>query len=48
MTAWQTLGRYQYQYDEKGYTGWCRCVGGRLRNGLWPEWNENTGEKRYR
>lgn len=35
---WQTIGQYEYQYDSKGYTGWYRCVGGRLANGTWPEW----------
>ncbi len=43
---WQTLGNYEYEVGENGYTGWYRCVGGRLANGLWPAWN-SEGEKRY-
>jgi len=43
MTSWQTIGQYQYEYDENGYTGWYRCVGGRLADGRWPEWNSKTG-----
>lgn len=47
MTAWQTLGRYEYEYDEHGqYTGWYRCVGGRLANAHWPQWNYKTGAER--
>jgi len=46
MTSWQRLGQYECEYDECGYTGWCRCVNGRLANGRWPQWNENTGQKR--
>lgn len=46
MNAWQTLG--QYEYNRHGYTGWYRCVGGRGADGRWPQWNINTGEKRYR
>ena len=46
MTEWQTQGRYQYEYDENGYTGWCRYVGGRLSGGRWPAWNNQTGAKR--
>jgi len=47
MTSWQTLGKYEYEYDQSGYTGWCRCLGGRLADGRWPEWNANTGGHRY-
>ncbi len=46
MIAWQTIGRYEYEYNEHGYTGWFRCVGGRLASGCWPQWNNNTGQKR--
>lgn len=46
MHGWQRIGPYEYQFDKNGYTGWCRCVGGRLADGRWPEWNQNTGEKR--
>jgi hypothetical protein len=56
-TMWQTLGNYEYEaaqnYDRNGrpvggmfYTGWYRCVGGRLADGKWPAWNQNTGEER--
>ena len=49
MTFWQTLGRYEYECNcEVGYTGWCRCVGGQLADGRWPEWHSGTGETRYR
>lgn len=45
--AWMTLGRYEYEYDENGCcTGWCRCVGGRMANGRWPEFNSYTGVTR--
>lgn len=37
MTAWQQVG--QYEYDEAGYTGWRRCVGGCLASGAWPKWH---------
>lgn len=47
MKSWQTIGQYEFEYDENGYTGWCRCVGGRNANGLWPAWNQTTGAKRY-
>lgn len=43
---WQRIGDYEYEYDENGYTGWYRCVGGRLATGRWPAWNYNTGETR--
>jgi hypothetical protein len=46
MVFWQTLGRYEYEVNETGYTGWVRCVGGRLADGRWPKWNINTGERR--
>ncbi len=48
MTFWQTLGHYEYEVDDEGfhYTGWVRCVGGRLTDGRWPEWNIHTGERR--
>ena len=39
MKGWQTIGRYQYEYNEKGYTGRCRCVGGMLADGTWPSWS---------
>ena len=45
MTSWQRIGQYEYEFDNDGYTGWYRCVGGRMAGG-WPEWNSQTGEKR--
>jgi len=42
---WQTLGDYEYEVGPGGYTGWYRCVGGRLANGLWPQWRD--GVERY-
>ena len=49
MIAWQTLGQYEYEYeyDKSGYTGWYRCVGGKMADRRWPEWNNKTGETRY-
>lgn len=49
MNSWQIImSGYEYEYDEHGeYTGWYRCVGGRLENGQWPEWNSFTGATRY-
>ena len=46
---WQQIGGYEYEVDGKGtgYTGWVRCVGGKLADGRWPHWNELTGAKRY-
>ncbi len=45
---WQTLGKYQYEVNEKDdYTGWQRCIGGKLADGRWPEWNYKTGATRY-
>lgn len=44
---WLTIGGYQFEYDENGqYTGWYRCVGGRMADGRWPQWNNNTGASR--
>lgn len=45
-TAWQSQGQYEYEYDVFGYTHWCRCKGGRLASGHWPEFNNVTGETR--
>jgi hypothetical protein len=47
MTGWQTFGGYEFEFNSRGYTGWYRCVGGRLANGLWPEWCRETGVMRY-
>ena len=44
--GWQQIGLYQYEFNQSGYTGWYRCVGGRLASGLWPMWNYETGEQR--
>lgn len=38
MTGWQQIGNYEYEYDKNGYTGWYRCVGGRLVTGIHPQW----------
>jgi len=46
MYAWQQIGGYEFQFDANGYTGWYRCVGGRLADGRWPQWNYLTGEAR--
>lgn len=27
ITSWQNQGIYEYEYDQHGYTGWCRFVG---------------------
>ena len=47
MITWQIFGQYECEYYEDRRTGWYRCVGGRLADGRWPEWNEDTGQKRY-
>jgi hypothetical protein len=47
MSFWRTIGKYEHEVNESGYTGWYRCVNGALANGLWPEWNDKTGETRY-
>ena len=47
MTSWQQIGNYEYEFDENGYTGRYRCVGGRLADGRWPCWDYNTGVKSY-
>jgi len=44
---WQRFGEYEVQYDKGGYTGWYRCVGGRMADGRWPMWNYNTGVEMY-
>lgn len=54
MTSWQRRGSYEFEYDEKGYTGWCRCyipvpIDARtLPKTEWQEWNNETGETRNR
>lgn len=47
MIFWQSLGNYEYEVGASGYTGWCRCIGGKLADGRWPEWNGYTGEQRF-
>jgi hypothetical protein len=47
LTSWQRIGNYEYEHDGHDYTGWHRCVGGRLADGRYPEWNYQTGETRY-
>jgi len=48
MKMWQSQGNYEYEYDHsrERYTGWCRCVGGRMADGRWPQFNNQTGETR--
>ena len=49
MNTWIVLGGYEHEVSENGktFTGWYRCVGGRLVDGRWPEWNSSTGEERF-
>lgn len=52
MSFWQEQGKYEYEVEAINgggcrYTGWVRCIGGRLANGCWPERNINTGALRY-
>jgi hypothetical protein len=28
--GWQQIGKYEYEFDSNGYTGWYRRIGGRL------------------
>lgn len=38
LIMWQRQGKYEYEYNAitQCYTGRCRYVGGRLKNGTWP------------
>jgi hypothetical protein len=51
-TFWEPLiispkvGGYEYEHDGHDYTGWVRCIGGQMANGVWPMWNSYTGEER--
>ena len=55
---WQSDGLYEREWtcstssnhETLTFTGWYRCVGGRLADGRWPEWNEEGGVRmvRYR
>ncbi len=47
MHWWQTLGQYEHEVSGSQYTGWVRCVGGRLADGRWPEFHQHTGATRY-
>ena len=45
-TWWETgFGGYEFEvgYDPQrnfyGFTGWVRCIGGRMADGRWPEWH---------
>lgn len=41
------IGGYEFEVDgEDCYTGWYRCIGGRLADGRWPEWHHD-GRTRY-
>lgn len=45
---WRRFGQYEFEVNEHSqYTGWYRCVGGRLANGRWPQWNDATGATAY-
>jgi hypothetical protein len=45
-TLWVRYGGYEFEVNEiGGYTGWHRCVGGRLADGTWPAWYHNGQEK---
>ena len=44
---WQQLGFYEYEVGSQGYTGWYRCIGGRLVDKRWPNWNYNNGQTRF-
>lgn len=49
---WQIQGAYEVEVivDRNGmpaYSGWYRCIGGRLADGRWPEWHTQTGATRY-
>ena len=49
MTSWfHNIGGYEYEvsYETGDYTGWYRCIGGRLADGRWPMWNFKTRETR--
>jgi len=46
MTTWMRIGGYEYEHNGHDFTGWCRCISGRLADGHWPQWNEKTGARR--
>ena len=47
MNTWIVLGGYEHEVSEDGktFTGWYRCVGGRLADGRWPEWGHDGAER---
>ena len=47
MFFWQQLGQYEYEHNGSNYTGWHRCIGGRMADGRWPEWHSTTGDTRH-
>ncbi len=46
MMGWMQIGSYEYEHNGLEFTGWYRCVGGRLVSGHWPQWNNLTGATR--
>lgn len=52
MRFWQRFGWYELEVVSTAagdcqYSGWYRCIGGRLADGRWPVWKDGTGEVRY-
>lgn len=50
MCIWiPALLGYEREFNQRRqvFTGWYRCTNGWLRDGRWPEWNDQTGERRY-
>lgn len=50
LTSWcHNICGYEFEvsYETGTYTGWSRCIEGRLADGRWPERNFRTGETRY-
>jgi hypothetical protein len=50
IASWQQLDKYEYEYDENGYTGWYRVFMGYPIpiNVAWFEWNYKTQAIRKR
>ncbi len=46
MTAWETRGNTQYEFNLKGFTGWHRYLDGFRENGTWTEFNSWKGTVR--
>jgi len=45
-TRWQTLGRRDFEVVDGRFTGWSRFIDGHTVDGRWPEWNQQTGDRR--